>query len=47
MDIKNLRNNRILLQNLSANLTILSLINIEECDIPQQIVNSKVYIQLL
>jgi len=32
----------------SANLTTLSLINIEECDIPQQTVNaSKVYIQLL
>lgn len=32
----------------SANLTTLSLLNIEECDIPQQNVNaSKVYIQLL
>jgi len=32
----------------SANLTTLSLINIEKCDIPQQTVNaSKVYIQLL
>ncbi|KYN45242.1 hypothetical protein ALC56_00321 [Trachymyrmex septentrionalis] len=32
----------------SANLTTLSLINVEECDIPQQTVNStKVYIQLL
>ncbi|KYN12133.1 hypothetical protein ALC57_15695 [Trachymyrmex cornetzi] len=32
----------------SANLTTLSLINIEECDIPQQIVNSsKIYVQLL
>jgi len=32
----------------SANLTTLLLINIEECDIPQQTVNaSKIYIQLL
>jgi len=32
----------------SANLIILSLVNVEECNIPQQTVNSiKVYIQLL
>jgi len=32
----------------SANLTTLSLINVEECDIPLQSVNSsKVYVQLL
>jgi len=44
---ENLRNNRIWLRIRVGELT-LSLINIEECDIPQQTVNaSKIYIQLL